>query len=73
MFTLFRLIPVREALSAQLPVLVAAFAVAELFYKFGSFMLECLAFLATWFVFDLIVHVVRRQGGQRAGAPDSRT
>jgi hypothetical protein len=71
MFTLFRLIPVREALTAQIPVLVAAFAVAELFYKFGSFMLECLAFLATWFVFDLVVHLVRRQVGQAANAVDS--
>jgi hypothetical protein len=26
--------------------------VAELFYKFHSFTLECLAFLATWYVFD---------------------
>ncbi|SDD81658.1 hypothetical protein [Rhodospira trueperi] len=71
MFTLFRLIPVREALTAQIPVLVAAFAVAELFYKFGSFMLECLAFLATWFVFDLVVHLARRQIGLMANAVDS--
>jgi hypothetical protein len=71
MFTLFRLIPVREALTAQIPVLVAAFAVAELFYKFGSFMLECLAFLATWFAFDLVVHLVRRQIGLTPDAVDS--
>ena len=33
--------------------LVVAFAIATVFYKFGSFALECLAFLATWAVIDL--------------------
>jgi hypothetical protein len=27
-----------------------AFAIAEFFYKFHSFALECLAFLVTWYV-----------------------
>ena len=27
--------------------------IAELFYKFHSFTLECVAFLATWYVLDL--------------------
>jgi len=72
MFTLFRLVPVRDALTAHLPVLAAAFLVAELFYKFGSFLLECLAFLATWFVFDLIVHVARGLFGAPVTALRSR-
>ncbi len=33
--------------------LVVAFAIATFFYKFGSFALECLAFLATWSLLDL--------------------
>jgi hypothetical protein len=36
-----------------------AFIVAELFYKFHSFTLECLAFLATWFILDFMVQVIR--------------
>ena len=33
--------------------LTIAFAIATVFYEFGSFALECLAFLATWAVIDL--------------------
>ena len=40
--------------------LAAIFAlfVAETFYRFHSFTLECLAFLATWYVLDAIVQWV---------------
>jgi hypothetical protein len=47
-------------LMAQLPGLVLAFLVAELFYKFHSFALECAAFLLTWLVIDLLVAGVAR-------------
>jgi hypothetical protein len=36
----------------HLPPLVVAFVVAEFFYKFHSFTLECGAFLVTWRVLD---------------------
>jgi hypothetical protein len=36
----------------QLPALVISFLIAEFFYKFHSFTLECGAFLVTWFVID---------------------
>ena len=39
--------------AAAIASLVAAFAVAALFYRLGSFALECLAFLATWAFFEL--------------------
>lgn len=32
--------------------LVVAFAIASVFYRFGSFALECVAFLLTWAVID---------------------
>ena len=32
--------------------------IAELFYKFHSFTLECLAFLATWYLVDLLIGLV---------------
>jgi hypothetical protein len=55
MYTLFRSVPIRELFVTQAPVLFASFVIAELFYKFHSFTLECLAFLATWFVIDVAV------------------
>jgi hypothetical protein len=59
MFTLLRLLPLKRVALEQVPTLLAAWLVAELFYKFHSFTLECAAFLLTWFVFDAIV-----QGGK---------
>ena len=52
MFELLRSRPLRHLLSRQAPALALSLLVAELFYKFGSFTLECLGFLATWFVLD---------------------
>ena len=42
-------------LARRLPTLVLAFLLAELFYKFHSFALECGAFLLTWLALDLLV------------------
>lgn len=60
MYTLVRSIPLRQLLSQQAPVLVASLLVAEVFYKFHSFTLECVAFLATWYVLDALIHVFSR-------------
>lgn len=46
--------------------LVTAFAIATLFYKFGSFALECLAFLATWSLIDLASQWLARRLGMSA-------
>ena len=37
------------SISRELPTCIAALIIAELFYKFHSFTLECIAFLFTWF------------------------
>ncbi|MBA5800315.1 hypothetical protein [Rhizobium changzhiense] len=58
MYTLFRSVSGRQLITTQAPAFLAAFLIAEFFYKFHSFTLECLAFLATWFVIDLVVTVV---------------
>ena len=42
----------------QLPIFLAAFLIAEFFYKFKSFALECIAFLITWYAFDAIFHFI---------------
>ncbi len=52
MYTYFRTARPRQALLVEAPALVVAMMVAEFFYKFHSFTLECLAFLATWLVIN---------------------
>jgi hypothetical protein len=53
MYSLVRSIPVRLLLFEQAPIVIISFVIAELFYKFHSFSLECMAFLATWYLLDL--------------------
>jgi hypothetical protein len=43
-------------LRREAPPLAAALIIAELFYKFHSFSLECLAFLATWYLLGALFH-----------------
>ena len=59
MHTLWRAVSLRVWLTEQLPELAAAFLIAETSYKFGSFSLECVAFLATWWLLDLLVRFVK--------------
>jgi hypothetical protein len=47
-------------LLTRLPGLVLAFLVAEVFYKFHSFTLECGAFLLTWLVIDVAIEQAAR-------------
>jgi hypothetical protein len=56
MYQLIHSLGASELFKRQLPVFLVAFIVAELFYKFKSFTLECIAFLVTWYVLDAIVH-----------------
>jgi hypothetical protein len=58
MFRLLRSITLRQCFTEQIPALAGAAVTAELFYKFHSFLLECGAFLATWFVLDLVLQGV---------------
>lgn len=51
---------VRALVGEHLPTLATSLVVAELFYKFHSFTLECIAFLATWFVLDGAYAMVQR-------------
>ena len=59
MYTLLRSLTGRRILIEQASVFVASLAIAEMFYKFHSFTLECVAFLATWYALDLIVNRTR--------------
>jgi hypothetical protein len=60
MFRLLTSISTDELFKRQLPVFLVAFVIAELFYKFHSFTLECAAFLGTWFVLDAALHLLTR-------------
>ena len=66
MFTLLTRLSTRELLLGQAPVFLASLLLAEIFYKFKSFLLETAAFLLTWFVLDAIATFVARAFGQRA-------
>ena len=48
MFGMLRVLTVKELLLVEAPALLVSFVIAELFYKFHSFTLECGAFLLTW-------------------------
>ena len=60
MYTLLRLLSVKRLTYEQVPTLTLAWIIAELFYKFHSFTLECAAFLATWLMLDVLVQEVVR-------------
>jgi hypothetical protein len=60
MYTLLRLLTVERLAYEQVPTLTLAWIIAEFFYKFHSFTLECAAFLATWFILDAFVQKVVR-------------
>lgn len=64
MYALIRSLSTRELLARHAPVLVGALLIAEVFYKFGSFLLEAVAFLITWFILDAATAwVADRRGG----------
>ena len=49
MYELIRRLTARQLTFEQLPLLVISLGIAEMFYKFHSFLLETGAFLLTWF------------------------
>lgn len=55
MYQLIHSLTASDLFKRQAPVFLTAFVVAELFYKFKSFTLECIAFLVTWYVLDAVV------------------
>jgi hypothetical protein len=63
MFSLVRHLGLEQAIRREGIPLGGAWLIAELFYKFHSFTLECVAFLATWFALSAIFFGVRRMLG----------
>ncbi len=67
MYTLLRLFPVKRLAYEQVPALTLAWIIAEVFFKFHSFTLECTAFLATWFLLDALIQKIVRPLFTRQG------
>jgi hypothetical protein len=54
MFSLVKDLGIQVALRQEALPFLIAFVVAEFFFKFKSFTLECLAFLAAWFLLSFL-------------------
>jgi hypothetical protein len=58
MFSLIKDLGVQVALKREAVPFVIALLIAEFAYKFKSFLLECFAFLVTWFVLSYIQSIL---------------
>jgi hypothetical protein len=73
MFSLLRALSARQLAMEQAPTLLAAWLIAEFFYKFHSFTLECGAFLLTWLALDAVVQLVKSLATRtRAASPTAQ-
>ena len=50
MYSIMKYQGVRKFLVSEMPALGISLLISETVYKFGSFLLECSAFLVTWYV-----------------------
>lgn len=57
MYNLIKSLTFQEALQIFVPSLGISIIIAELYYKLGSFTLECIAFLFTWYI---IVNIINK-------------
>ena len=71
MYTMLRNASLGVLLSTQAPAFLIAFVTAELFFKWKSFALECLGFLALWFLLDTAFTTIRSMWLRRAEAPSA--
>jgi len=55
MYSLIQALPLRRLVLEQGPALLLSLVIAELFYKFHSFLLETGAFLLTWLAIDFVI------------------
>lgn len=69
MYSLVRNLHRRQDLLVEGTACLASFVIAELFFKFHSFTLECAAFLATWFSLSYVLTLI--VGPKRSGTRTS--
>lgn len=60
MYAFLKYVISQKLILEQLPVFTVSLVIAERCYKFHSFTWECLAFLSTWFVLDMIANAISR-------------
>ena len=73
MLTLLKSLRSRQVYLSEPVSFVAALVIAEMFYKFHSFLLETGAFLLTWVVLAALVEaVVKWIGSKPSASPRSR-
>ena len=72
MLEFIRALRLQGGLALRLPGLVLAFLIAEVFYKFHSFTLECGAFLLTWLAIDLVIERLAALAGSQASKTGHR-
>ena len=61
MYTLLKAQGIKSALTAELPGFVVALAIAQIFFKWGSFSLELVGFLGTWWVASFLADEIRKR------------
>jgi hypothetical protein len=61
MYTFVQNLRTRDGLLVEAPALCASWLIAEFFYKFHSFTLECAAFLATWWALSSVLALTIRR------------
>ncbi len=66
MFSLIKDLGLRVALRQEAVPFLVSFAIAEFFFKFKSFTLECLGFLAVWFVLSFLQSLLFKNGKSNA-------
>ena len=71
MYALISRLPPRQLLLRHAPVLLGALAIAEMFYKWHSFLLQAGGFLVTWYLLDALVSFLERRLGR--GGADGRS
>jgi hypothetical protein len=64
MYSLIQTLGVQAAMKRELAPFIIAFVVAELFFKFRSFALECIAFLIAWAILSYVQSLVIGRRGQ---------
>jgi len=59
MYHLIKQLSLQEAMTEVIPSLALSFVIAEVFYKFGSFTMECICFLFTFVILLFIVDKIK--------------
>ena len=74
MYELLRRLTLRQFALEQLPIFLVALTIAEIFYKFHSFLLETGAFLVTWLVLGAFLATLQKAFGlKKPKSPTSPT